>query len=70
MSKGKTKELIPKTLAQLPIQKQSKERANPKKRASLPSIELEASKSEEVGFLIIFIVIPKKSIKKLYIFSS
>lgn len=56
---------MPRTLPQAPIQKQSRERANPKKRASLPSIELEASKSEEVGFLIILMVIPKKSIKKL-----
>ena len=47
------------------MQKQSKERANPKNKASLLSIEWEESKSEEVGFLIILIVIPKNSIKKL-----
>ena len=65
ISKGKRKELIPRALPQAPIQKQSKERANPKKNASFASIELEESKSEEVGFLIILIVIPRKSIKKL-----
>ena len=65
MNKGKRKELMPRALPQAPMQKQSKERANPRKKASLASIELEASKSEEVGFLIILIVIPKKSIKKL-----
>lgn len=48
-----------------PIQKQSKERAKPKKKTSFPSIELEESKYDEIGFLIILIVIPKKSIKKL-----
>lgn len=52
-------------LPRAPIQKQSKERAKPKKKASLLSIELEESKSDEVGFLIILIVTPKKLIKKL-----
>lgn len=61
----KRKELTPIILPKAPIQKQSKERAKPKKKASLLSIELEESKSDEVGFLIILIVTPKKSIKKL-----
>ena len=61
----KRKELTPIILPKAPIQKQSKERAKPKKKASFPSIELEESKSDEVGFLIILMVIPKKSIKKL-----
>ena len=63
--KGKIKELTPRILAPIPIQKQSRERAIPKKKASLQSIELEESKSEEVGFLIILMVIPRKRIKKL-----
>ena len=62
---GKRKELTPIILPKAPMQKQSKERANPKNKASLLSIEWEESKSEEVGFLIILIVIPKNSIKKL-----
>lgn len=40
---------MPKTLPQVPMQKLSNERANPKIRASLLSIELEQSKSEEEG---------------------
>lgn len=48
INKGKRKELIPRILPPTPIQKQSKERAIPKIRASLLSIELEASKSKEV----------------------
>ena len=51
------------------MQKLSKESANPKNKASLESITLDLSKSEELGFLIILIVIPKHLIKKEYIFS-
>ncbi len=46
INKGKQKEFIPRALPQEPIQKQSKESAKPKNRASLPSIELESSKSK------------------------
>ena len=46
------------------MQKLSKESANPKNKASLESITLDLSKSEELGFLIILIVIPKHLIKK------
>lgn len=56
-------------LKPIPIQKLSKERAKPKNKASLESIVLDLSKSEEIGFLIIFMVIPKHLIKKEYIFS-
>ena len=69
INNGKSIELIPIILPPTPMQKLSNESARPRKRASLESIELEESKSEYIGFLIIFIVIPKKSIKKLYIFS-
>lgn len=56
-------------LKPIPIQKLSKESANPKNKDSLESITLDLSKSEELGFLIILIVIPKHLIKKEYIFS-
>ena len=62
---GKSIELIPITLPPTPMQKLSKESARPRNRDSFASIEFEQSKSEETGFLIIFIVIPKKFIKKL-----
>ena len=55
-------------LKPIPIQKLSKESANPKNKDSLESITLDLSKSEELGFLIILIVIPKHLIKKEYIF--
>ena len=67
---GNRKEFTPMMLPPIPIQKLSSESAMPRKIASLASIEFEESKSEEIGFFIIFIVIPKKFIKKLYIFSS
>ena len=50
------------------MQKLSKESAKAKNMASLESIVLDLSKSEELGFLIIFMVIPKHLIKKEYIF--
>ena len=56
-------------LKPIPIQKLSKESAKPRKSASLESIVLDLSRSEDVGFLIIFIVIPRHLIKKEYIFS-
>ena len=56
-------------LKPIPMQKLSKESASPKNKASLESIILDLSKSEELGFLMIFIVIPKHLIKKEYIFS-
>ena len=56
-------------LKPIPMQKLSKESANPKNKASLKSMILDLSKSEELGFLIIFMVIPKHLIKKEYIFS-
>ena len=62
--------LIPIILPHVPIQKLSKESARLKKKASLGSIVLELFKSEQLGFLIILIVIPKKLIKKLYTFSK
>lgn len=51
------------------MQKLSKESAKPKNKASLESIIFDLSKSEELGFLMIFMVIPKHFIKKEYIFS-
>gem|GEM_PF-3804393 len=59
---------MPIILLPIPMQKLSKERAKPKNKASLESIDLELSKSEDIGFFIILIVIPKYLIKKLYIF--
>ena len=55
-------------LKPIPMQKLSKESAKAKNMASLESIVLDLSKSEELGFLIIFMVIPKHLIKKEYIF--
>ena len=49
---------------------ESIDNAIPKKRASLGSIILESSKSEDFGSLIICIVIPKNFINKLYILGS
>lgn len=46
------------------MQKLSKESANPKNKASFESMVLDLSKSEELGFLIIFMVMPKHLIKK------
>ena len=63
--KGKRIKLTCIKLPPIPMQKLSKESAIAKKIASLESIECDLSKSEEIGFLIIFIVIPKKLIKKL-----
>lgn len=50
INKGKRKGWTPRILPQLPIQKQSKERAKPRNRASLPSIEFEKSKSKFISF--------------------
>ena len=58
-------ELISNILKLIPIQKLSKDNAKPRNKASLASIELDLSKSDEIGFLIIWIVIPKNLIKKL-----
>lgn len=65
INNGKITEPTPIMLPPIPIQKLSNERAIPRNKASLPSIEFERSKSEEMGFLIIFIVIPRHFIKKL-----
>ena len=69
MNNGNKKEKEFIILNPIPIQKLSKESARPKNRASFESIVFDLSKSEEIGFLIIFIVIPKHLIKKEYIFS-
>ena len=61
---GNKVELIPIMLLPIPIQKLSRDSASPKNRASFESIELDLSKSEEIGSFIIFIVIPRNFIKK------
>ena len=58
--KGKRIKLTCIKLPPIPMQKLSKESAIAKKIASLESLECDLSKSVEIGFLIIFIVIPKK----------
>ena len=70
ISRGNKLLLIPAIVDPIPIQKLSSERAIARKNASLQSIFLEWSKSEFVGFRIIWIVIPKNFIKKQKIFSS
>ena len=64
IKKGKKLWLIPTILPPIPMQKLSKERAKPKNTASLASIVLDLSKSEEVGFFKICTVMPKHFIKK------
>lgn len=58
----------PAMLPPIPTPTESKDRANPKYKASLQSILLEPSKSEQMGSRIICMVIPNDFIKKLYIF--
>ena len=67
-SRGKIKEAFPITLFPIPIHKLSRDKARPKYEASPASIFFELSKSELIGFLIIWIVIPRDLIKNLYIF--
>ena len=56
------------TLPPIPMHIESIESAIPRKRASLPSILLDLSKSDDTGSFIILIVIPKNFIKNEYVF--
>lgn len=60
---GNNNELAPKILLPIPIQNESIDSAIPRYIASLVSILQEKSKSEEIGSLIIWIVIPKNLMK-------
>ena len=66
VSIGNKNELIPIVLQPKPILIESKDIAIPKNTASLISILFELSKSELMGSFIMFMVIPRNSIKKLY----
>ena len=61
--RGKKIGLTPKVAIPIPPAKESRDKAVPKKRASFPSIVLESSKSEEMGFRIIWMVMPRGLIK-------
>ena len=57
-------------LLPIPTPIESIDKATPKNIASFQSIVFELSKSDDFGSRIIFIVIPKNFIKKLYILGS
>lgn len=64
---GNNKLFIPIILPPIPMQTVSIESAKLRNKASLLSILFDLSKSEDIGFLIIFIVIPRNFIKNEYV---